>query len=106
MASEDEQPGLVDYGFESICAAPSTHVAADNRFAGKTIIITGAGGQFGREGCLYFAKRGARVAGLDMSKPGLEGTDEAMKVEFGETAYDFKTYICDITDAAQVDQII
>jgi NAD(P)-dependent dehydrogenase (short-subunit alcohol dehydrogenase family) len=106
MAGTDDQPSLVDCDLESISISPSTRVFDANRFAGKTIIITGAGGQFGREGCIFFAKRGARVAGLDMSKPGLEGTDEAMKVEFGDTAYDFKTYICDITDAAQVDQII
>ena len=106
MTAEGEQSRMVDCDFESICAAPSTRVADDNRFAGKTIIITGAGGQFGREGCLYFAKRGAHVAALDMSKPGLKGTFDAMTAEFGEAAFDFKPYVCDITNAAQIDQVI
>lgn len=37
----------------------------DTRFVGKNIIITGAGGNFGREGCVYFVTRGATVVGLE-----------------------------------------
>jgi NAD(P)-dependent dehydrogenase (short-subunit alcohol dehydrogenase family) len=106
--STDDQPSLddCDVGSISISIAPSTRAFDANRFAGKTIIITGAGGQFGREGCIFFAKRGAGVAALDMDKEGLKGTYEAMKVAFGETAFDYKPYICDITNATQIDQVI
>ena len=42
-----------------------------NRFASKTIVITGAGGTFGRSGCLYFALHGANVVALDKSSEAL-----------------------------------
>jgi NAD(P)-dependent dehydrogenase (short-subunit alcohol dehydrogenase family) len=106
MASDGEEPGLYDCDFGSICAAPITRVADDNRFAGKTIIITGAGGQFGREGCLFFAKRGAHVAALDMSEQGLKGTFDAMILELGDASFDFKPYVCNITNAAEIDQVV
>lgn len=35
------------------------------RFAGKNVIITGAAGNFGREGCKYFVEQGACVVGFD-----------------------------------------
>ena len=46
----------------------------DHRFRGKTIVIMGAGGNFGREGCLYFMKRGANVAALDLNAKALKET--------------------------------
>ena len=46
----------------------------DTRFREKHIIITGAGGNFGREGCIYFALRGARVVALDNNPTALEET--------------------------------
>lgn len=46
----------------------------DGRFEGKHIIITGAGGNFGREGCIFFAIRGAKVAALDLNMETLNET--------------------------------
>lgn len=46
----------------------------DTRFNGKTIIITGAGGNFGREGCMFFVHRGARIVAMDQNKETLEET--------------------------------
>lgn len=49
-------------------------MASDQRFFGKTIVITGAGGNFGREGCIFFASRGAKVAALDLNEKALDET--------------------------------
>jgi NAD(P)-dependent dehydrogenase (short-subunit alcohol dehydrogenase family) len=38
-----------------------------SRFQDQVIVITGAGGNFGREGCMYFANRGAKVVGMDLN---------------------------------------
>ena len=41
------------------------------RFAGKTIVITGAGGNFGRAGSEYFAGEGANVVAVDLIEAAL-----------------------------------
>lgn len=46
----------------------------DQRFKGKHIVITGAGGNFGREGCLFFASRGSKITALDLNEDALEET--------------------------------
>ncbi|KAI2494294.1 hypothetical protein MHU86_20228 [Fragilaria crotonensis] len=46
----------------------------DDRFFNKVIIITGAGGSFGREGCIYFAQRGAKIAALEINTSSLAET--------------------------------
>jgi NAD(P)-dependent dehydrogenase (short-subunit alcohol dehydrogenase family) len=74
-------------------------------FSRKVIVITGAGGQFGREGCLYFARRGASVAGLDMDSSALQGTLDALRTEIGPRL-DCKLLMCDVTNAAQVQLVV
>lgn len=77
----------------------------DTRFRGKTIIITGAGGNFGREGCLYFSRRGANVAALDLNKDALHET--LRQVEYaGCVAMKMKVYACDVTNANSVEETI
>lgn len=44
------------------------------RFLGKTVLITGAGGQLGREGAIFFASQGANVVAVDASAPALHET--------------------------------
>ena len=44
------------------------------RFTGKTIVVTGAGGNFGRAGALFFAAEGANVVGVDLASGPLEET--------------------------------
>jgi NADP-dependent 3-hydroxy acid dehydrogenase YdfG len=46
----------------------------DDRFFNKVIVITGAGGSFGREGCIYFAQRGAKIAALEINTSSLAET--------------------------------
>lgn len=86
--------------------------SSDHRFAGKVIVITGAGGQLGREGCRYFAARSARIIALDLNAAGLLETFESINAETDDDtgkhtiSFDFKPYVCDVTDAAQVDRVM
>uniref|UniRef100_A0A7S1VH26 Oxidoreductase n=1 Tax=Grammatophora oceanica TaxID=210454 RepID=A0A7S1VH26_9STRA len=75
----------------------------DTRFQGKTIVITGAGGNFGREGCLYFAKSGAKIAALDKNPTTLQETLEEVRKEVGEACSDnILTLECDVTSVESV----
>ena len=76
-------------------------------FQGKVVVITGAGGQFGRAGCIYFAKRGARIAALDNSETALEQTLKALDHEFGANKnFDYKSYVCDVTNASLIAEVV
>lgn len=82
--------------------------AADMRFRGKTIIITGAGGNFGREGCIYFAQRGAKIAAMDVNQSALDETlteVNAVVIEM-ETNVRIHSYICDVTDPESVEKTV
>jgi NAD(P)-dependent dehydrogenase (short-subunit alcohol dehydrogenase family) len=73
---------------------------SDSRFQGKTIVVTGAGGNFGREGCLYFAKRGAKVAAMDNNLSTLEETVTYVKEKIPNA--EIFPMTCDVTDASNV----
>ncbi|KAL7485439.1 hypothetical protein ACHAW6_011036 [Cyclotella cf. meneghiniana] len=86
---------------------------SDPRFHNKTIVITGAGGNFGRSGCLYFLHRGARIAALDVDVNSLDetiaevqndSTDEASTTASKESR--IKGYTCDVTNVSNVDSVI
>ena len=81
----------------------------DSRFRGKTIVITGAGGNFGREGCIFFAKRGARIAALDLAADALQETAKEVKAAAGASA-EILTIECNVTlpesVQAAVDKIV
>lgn len=82
-------------------------MVSDQRFSGKTIVITGAGGNFGREGCIFFTSRGANVVALDLNEKALEET--LTEVEEKLTALNLKsenaiqTIQCDVTNVESVD---
>lgn len=78
---------------------------SDSRFTSKVIVITGAGGNFGREGCLYFAQRGAKVAAMDKNPTTLEETVQYVKTKVS-TAEILLVKDCDVTDATSVGQAI
>eukprot|EP00980_Cylindrotheca_fusiformis_P028563 scaffold22611_cov153-Cylindrotheca_fusiformis.AAC.3 len=77
-------------------------------FEGKTVIITGAGGNFGRAGCLYFAERGANVAAFDVNMTSLEETATAVKER--TPGAKICCHTCNVTDAksvkAAVDEVV
>lgn len=73
-------------------------------FSGKVIVVTGAGGQLGREGCCYFARLGAKIAALDLSTDALDETYKEVANQSKE--HHFQKYVCDVTDAKAVDVVI
>mmetsp|Transcript_4168 Transcript_4168/g.5465 ORF Transcript_4168/g.5465 Transcript_4168/m.5465 type:complete len:277 (+) Transcript_4168:250-1080(+) len=76
----------------------------DSKFQGKTIVITGAGGGFGSEGCLYFAERGAKIAALDRDAKALKETVEQVKTKFPNAA--IFSGECDVTNADNIKKIV
>ncbi len=81
----------------------SVALGAPSVFENKRIVITGAGGFLGREGCLFFARRGAQIAALDKSATALQETyDEVHK----QTGSKIALVECDVTDPASVEGAI
>mmetsp|Transcript_23757 Transcript_23757/g.67160 ORF Transcript_23757/g.67160 Transcript_23757/m.67160 type:complete len:313 (-) Transcript_23757:117-1055(-) len=84
----------------------------DPSFKEKTIVITGAGGQFGREGCAYFFRQGCNVVALDNNAQGLELTKESVLGEHDhdstkhDNASRFLTVVCDVTSEESVNDAI
>jgi len=72
------------------------------------IIITGAGGNFGREGALYFAIRGAKVVALDNNKKALNDTIEYVKEQCTISHVEAKIvcFECDVTKKTSVDSAV
>ncbi|KAL7581301.1 hypothetical protein ACA910_006066 [Epithemia clementina (nom. ined.)] len=106
-------PSLAEYASdgeslydERSLAASSTFQPPEKAFAGKVVVITGAGGQLGRAGCIYFARKGARIAGLDRDRETLKETYIEMEKELGTGSFDYKPYVCDVTDPKQIDGVI
>jgi short-subunit dehydrogenase len=64
----------------------------------KIIVITGAGNGIGREIALLALRRGATVAGLDISEAGLKETAELAN----GSAERFSPFVCDIADRVKV----
>jgi 3-oxoacyl-[acyl-carrier protein] reductase len=55
-----------------------------NYFAGKTIVITGAGSGIGRATALIFAREGANVVCADINEKGVEQTVEQVNAKGGQ----------------------
>jgi len=68
----------------SMSAEPAAKRARSSRFAGQTILITGAGGTFGQLGSVMFAQEGANIVAVDMNLKALGVTEEEVKKVGGE----------------------
>ena len=68
--------------------------------AGKVIVVTGGGNGIGRQVVLECVRRGARVAAVDISQEGLDGTTELAAA--GDRVV---TFTVDLTDRAAVDAL-
>jgi len=76
-------------------------------FQNKVILVTGAGGNFGREGCMYFARRGAKVVAMDNNAASLKETASYVKEELPvELESELFVAPCDVTDATSVQNAI
>ncbi len=69
-----------------------------DRFAGKTAIVTGAGGQIGAATAGRLASEGARVLVVDRDTDGAEATVAAIRAAGGVA----ECFTADVTDAASV----
>lgn len=78
----------------------------DRRFAEKTIVITGAGGNFGRAGCIHFAKLGARIAAMDNNDSSLLETAREVNAAVQGNNPVIQIYNCDVTDPKSVEEIV
>jgi len=76
-------------------------------FSNKVILITGAGGNFGREGCLFFAQKGAKVIAMDKNVATLEETASYVKDNMpAESEAEFFAAPCDVTDTTSVQSAV
>lgn len=81
----------------------------DSRFQGKHVVITGAGGNFGREGCIYFGIRGAKVTALDLNKETLEETVSIVRQKLQDGGLDVESIVsfeCNVTEPSSVEAAI
>lgn len=68
----------------------------------RVIIVTGAGGGFGREICELAASRGARIVGADIDGPGLDETVERIADAGGRAI----GRITDVRSAGEMDALV
>ncbi len=67
-------------------------------FAGRTAVVTGAGGEIGTAICLRLAGDGARVLAVDVDAPRLDATVQAVAEAGGEAV----AFAADVTNAGDV----
>ncbi|CAE8637576.1 unnamed protein product [Polarella glacialis] len=77
--------------------------ASPGRFAGAVVIITGAGGDFGRAGALRLKREGATVVLLDAAPQALEASAKALAEVPGPPAMAF---LCDVTSDEGVETTV
>jgi 3-oxoacyl-[acyl-carrier protein] reductase len=69
---------------------------------GKVAIVTGAGRGIGREIAETLAREGASVLTCDIDRNNLDSLDET----FHTNAWEGRTFLCDVRDAAQIESMI
>lgn len=75
-------------------------VVTPGRFAGKTVIVTGAGSGIGRATAERIAREGGRVVGVDVSG------ERLAEVQAGLEGGRFTPVVADITDPAGIESIV
>lgn len=64
-------------------------------------------GNFGREGCLFFASKGAKmVVALDNNSSALEETKKYVQGHLSSDDNNLATFECDVTSKASVEEVI
>ncbi|HEY3683051.1 MAG TPA: SDR family oxidoreductase [Streptosporangiaceae bacterium] len=75
-------------------AEPIRAIAIADRFAGRHVLVTGAGGGIGAATARQFAAEGAHVTAVDVNGDGLR----AVHASLGDRAGAFRPLVADITD--------
>ena len=75
-------------------------------FAGKTIVITGAGSGIGRATALIFAREGANVVCADINEAGVTETVEQVNAKFGNSGGQALALTIDVTKRAAVEDMV
>ena len=95
-----EQDGESDEADDARDAAAWTEQIVPGRFAGKTVIVTGAGSGIGRATASRVAREGGRVIAVDVSKERLAETAAALP------GSDVTVVVGDITNADDIAKIV
>ena len=79
-------------------------MAGNDRFVGKVVVVTGAGGPgTGGAAVRRFASEGAQVVATDIDEQGLENLVKAAEVTHGGKVLARR---CDVTEADDVDALV
>ena len=92
-------PLLACAGLGTWMSLPPSVTETKGRFTGKTVVITGGGGTFGKVGAQYFAKEGANVVLLDFNKAALDASVESVK---NSSSSNIVGVLCNVTDVDDV----
>lgn len=79
-----------------------TPVAIADRFAGRRVLVTGAGSGIGAATTRQFVAEGAHVTGVDINDTGLD----AVRASLGEQANAFTPMVWDVTDTDRLPDVI
>jgi uncharacterized protein (TIGR02246 family) len=97
MRREGDRIAALDAKWDPSALAPAIReVAIADRFAGRHVLVTGAGSGIGAATARRFVAEGAHVTGVDPNAAGLEKT----RASLGDGAPRFQALAADITDLA------
>ena len=82
--------------------APVAQIARKDRFAGCSVLVTGAGGGIGAATSRQFLAEGAHVTAIDVTQEGLERQQKIL----GDLAERYQPLVGDVTDRASYDHIL
>lgn len=82
--------------------APVAQIARKDRFAGCSVLVTGAGGGIGAATARQFLAEGAHVTAIDVTRDGLGQQQKIL----GELAERYKPLVGDVTDRKSYDRIL
>lgn len=83
-------------------SAPVVQIARKDRFAGCSVLVTGAGGGIGAATARQFLAEGARVTAIDVTQEGLARQQKIV----GELAERYRPLVGDVTDRKSYDRIL
>lgn len=105
LGDDDRIAALTSYHDPSTLAPkrpPQAQVAITERFAGRHVLVTGAGSGIGAATARQFVAEGAHVTGVDLNGDGLE----AVRKSLGADGKLFDTMVADVADTSRQADIV